>query len=446
MIEPREFSLYRAGELMRRGRLSAEALVLSCLEKIEARQADVRAWVEVYPGQALEEARRLDGDAARSRWHGPLHGIPLGIKDIIDVEGMATRGGTEVYEGGVAGRDAACVARLRGAGAIFLGKLATTAFAYGDPVPDARNPWNLERTPGGSSAGSGAAVADRMCLGALGTQTGGSVLRPAAFTGVVGFKPSFGAISLEGVIPLSWSMDHVGAFARRVEDANLLWHVMRDQRTLDWQTTRQKMAPPLVPRAPLRVWRVRDFFESEADPEIVENLERACVRLAGHGVQIVEKPLPPSSAGVKEAHQCILEGDAAAYHRERFEEKKLRYPPRVGRLVEQGLQVRAADYVAAQRLRLRWQTEMAAALAEVDLAIMPTSLTPPPDPSTTGDPAFNSPWSMCGIPTLSLPTHVNGDNLPLAVQLVAGRGEEERLLRMGAWCESLFGFSATPGG
>ncbi|HSG20503.1 MAG TPA: amidase, partial [Burkholderiaceae bacterium] len=236
MTEPRDLTLYRAAEAMRRGRLTSEALVSSCLERIESRESTVHAWAHLYADEALEEARACDKAAASHQWAGPLHGLPLGIKDIYDVRGQVTEAGTNAYPSRIAGSDADSVGRLREAGAIVLGKTVTTAFAMGD-ANETRNPWNPEHTPGGSSQGSGAGVADRMCLGALGTQTNGSVIRPASYNGVVGFKPGYGLISTEGVVPLAWQLDHVGSLTRSVEDASLLWHLLRDERSMDWQST-----------------------------------------------------------------------------------------------------------------------------------------------------------------------------------------------------------------
>ena len=194
MSEPRELTIVDAVNRMRNGALKAEDLVASCLERIHRREGVVRAWVEIYEKQALEEARGCDADFRAGKWRGELHGIPIGVKDIIDVKGMWTRAGCAVYPPRVAESDAPAVKRIRAAGAVILGKTETTAFANNDPAVTC-NPWNTGHTPGGSSSGSGAAVADRMCLAALGTQTGGSVLRPAAYNGIVGFKPTYASIS-----------------------------------------------------------------------------------------------------------------------------------------------------------------------------------------------------------------------------------------------------------
>ena len=229
MPELRELSIADARERMRAGELKAQDLVASCLERIRLRDGNIHAWVEVYEEQALEQAQTCDEAVRAGKWQGDLHGIPVGVKDIIDVKGMWTRAGCSVYSPRVAEADAAAVKKLRAAGAIFLGKTVTTAFANNDPA-ETRNPWNPEHTPGGSSSGSGAAVADRMCLAALGTQTGGSVVRPSAYNGIVGFKPTHDAISIEGVIPVSRTLDHVGIHAGSVNDTRILYDILREDR------------------------------------------------------------------------------------------------------------------------------------------------------------------------------------------------------------------------
>ena len=221
MDEHSDLTISAAAIQMRQGELTAQALIESCLERIHTRENIIHAWVEVYEKTALEEARRCDQEARMGKWRGDLHGIPLGVKDIIDVKGMWTRAGTSIYPARVAEVDAPSVHRAKAAGAIILGKTETTPFANNDPTIT-RNPWNPAHTPGGSSSGSAAAVADRTCLAALGTQTGGSLLRPAAYTSIVGFKPTYGYISAEGVMPNSWSLDTVGVYVRCVADVEIL--------------------------------------------------------------------------------------------------------------------------------------------------------------------------------------------------------------------------------
>lgn len=444
MDQPRDLTIVQAAREMRAGELTAEALVLSCLERIETREPEIQAWVYVDREHALRTAREMDEDAKEGRWRGPLHGIPLGLKDIIDVQGMETRGGTEAYPARTAQRDAGCVARLREAGSIMLGKTQTTAFAFYDPAVT-RNPWNPAHTPGGSSAGSGAAVGDRMCMAALGSQTAGSALRPAAFNGLVGFKAGIGKIPTDGIIPLSVHMDHVAPLTRGVEDAHLLWSVLREDAVTDWRAAPDNLPPPLQPAAPRRVWRVRDMFEQESSPECLENLEHACGLLRENGVEIVEMALPAGFATVREAHWAILSAEAGSVHEKVFADREALFPKHLAEFMREAVNTRAVDYINAMHHRDLMRGEIAALLEGVDAAIMPTSVTPPPEGlSATGSAAFNIPWSICGIPAMSLPTRIIEGNLPLGVQLIAAQDKEDALLQYAAWCEEVFAFRGAP--
>ena len=294
MHEPREWSIREAGERMRDGELTAERLMESCLERIHAREGIIHAWVGVYEKEALAEARRCDREMRRGCPRGPLHGIPVGVKDIIDVQGQYTRCGTPAYPARIPDEDAPAIARLRKAGAIFLGKTETTPFANNDPTIT-RNPWNPEHTPGGSSSGSGAAVADGMCLLALGTQTGGSLLRPAAYNGIVGFKATYGEVSTEGVLPNSWSLDHVGFHVRSAGDAAVVWPCLREEEPRPFARMPEPalMSHVWLPGSAPRLGYIREFFEGEASPEVLANLAAVRERFRAAGAEVVEISLPP---------------------------------------------------------------------------------------------------------------------------------------------------------
>lgn len=443
MTEPRDLTLYRAAEMLRRGRLTCEALVLSCLERIESRDRLLHAWAELHDEGAIGQARLYDEEARRHSWRGPLHGLPVGVKDVIHVKGMHTRAGTEAYPPYFAVEDAPCVASLRDSGAILLGKTVTTAFASRDPSVS-RNPWNPGRSPGGSSAGSGVAVADGMCLAALGTQTGGSTLRPASYNGIVGFKSGLGRIPTDGLIPVSWQLDHVGILTRDVQDAALLWNLLRKDRPLDWQPTRDKLPPALLPHAPKRVWRMRGHFEQTAEPGILAALDGVCRLLSEHGVNVVERPLPAEFEGLIQSHTTIMCAEAATWHRERYLASPEAYPPGIGGVVRDGLKLQGVDYIRALRHRAAFYTSLRTAMADVDCAVMPSAPGQAPDPSTTGSAHFNSPWSFCGFPALSLPAALSGDGLPLGVQLACGPDQEDALLATAGWLERLLEFDRRP--
>ena len=254
-------------------------------------------------------ADALDREAAEGRWRGPLHGIPIGIKDIIDVAGLPTRAGSPLRAEHVAAADAPLVARLRAAGAVILGKTVTVEFACFDPSPT-RNPWNAAHTPGGSSSGSAAAVAARMCMAAVGTQTGGSLVRPSAYCGVATFKPTYGRIDVEGVVPVSWHLDTVGPIARRVDDLAMLTAVMAGETPPDPQT-------PLA--RPPRLGLVMPFFMEQASPGIRDATEVALARLRAAGAEVEQvTALPDGFEEILDMQWRIMAVDAAAWHRETF--------------------------------------------------------------------------------------------------------------------------------
>jgi len=246
---------------------------------------------------------------------------------------------------------------------------------------------------------------------------------------------------------VSWQLDHVGTLTRSVEDAALLWHIMRDERGLEWQSTRDKMPPALLPREPARVWRLRGYFEDEADPEMVAALDAFCGELAARGVEIVERPLPPAFGGMHEAHRFIMSSEAATVHRTAFEADPKPFPPKVGDLIREGLTVQAVDYIGALRHRLGLIAEVDEALADVDAAIAPAAPGPAPEGlQTTGNAGFNTLSSICGLPAVTIPVGLSGRGLPLGLQLMARSGREEPLLSVGAWCESAAAFGSRPGG
>ena len=448
MREPRTLSLGEAAAGMRAGSLTAEGLVASCLDRIRARDGVIRAWVEVNAEAALAEARACDREAGRAQWRGPLHGIPVGVKDIIHVRGMWTRAGTSVYPAHVADADAPVIDRLRRAGAIVLGKTETTPFANNDPTVT-RNPWNPEHTPGGSSSGSAAAVADRMCPVALGTQTGGSLLRPAAYNGIVGFKATYGHVSSEGVIPNSWSLDHVGILTRCVADAVILWPCIRaaDHRPFARMPDPPRRCRALAAGSPPRLGYIREFFEAEASAEVRENLAAVRELFRSAGAQVVELPLPPSFQHVIPGWSIIKQAELYAYHRHLLEARRDEYPPKLRGRLDEGAKIAGHEYAQHLQHRITFQREMSAQLADVDAAIMPVAATTAPEGlASTGSSYFNRPWTVSGFPAMSLPTGLDANGLPFGAQVAAQPYAEERLLEVAAWCEHVLAFSATPAG
>ncbi len=420
-----------AARRIREGGLSPVALVEACLERIHAFDGDLRAWAHVDEVGARATAREREAQAREGSLVGPLHGVPVGIKDIFDVAGMPTTGGARPWAHTRPARDATAVARVRTAGAVILGKTVTTEFAYRDPAPT-RNPWNLEHTPGGSSAGSGAAIGARMVSLALGSQTVGSVLRPAAYCGVVGVKPTHGAIPVDGVIPLAWSLDHVGVLARSVADAALALGVLMGQ-ALDPVATR----PPRL--------AIAGELLARCEPATAAQVQSVADRLVRAGVAIAEVKLPVSFADLGAAGLVVLEAEAAAFHEEPWRAHRAEYGREVSAMVEAGLARPAPAYVRANRARLRFREEVMPLLAGCDALLAPTAPAPAPAGlGWTGDASLCAPWTWAGVPAITLPSGLAGNGLPHAVQLVAAAGEEPRLLDVAQFCEDVIGFTAAP--
>jgi Asp-tRNA(Asn)/Glu-tRNA(Gln) amidotransferase A subunit family amidase len=333
--------------------------------------------------------------------------------------------------------DAPSVAALRGAGAVPMGKLATTPFAYLDPSVT-RNPWDPEHTPGGSSSGPAAAVAARMVPLALGSQTVGSVLRPAAYCGVVGFKPTHGRISAAGVLELAGSLDHVGVFARAVEDCALALAVLAggDPAPGDYVGA---VTEPAAPRL-----GVLGSLLARATPEMGKHLEAVARGFEVAGARMEDVTLPEAFASIYDVGATVLRAEAAAAHAPLFPAHAAEYPPKIKELIELGHAISAPAYLAAQTARRQTRAAVAAIAGRYDAFLLPTIGAPAPRGlGSTGDPSFCSPWSFLGMPAITLPTGVEG-GLPLAIQLVAAPWSEARLLAAAAWCERVIGFAAGP--
>jgi aspartyl-tRNA(Asn)/glutamyl-tRNA(Gln) amidotransferase subunit A len=419
MTEPFKWSVAEAAQHIAARRVSSREVIQALQARIAQHDASLQAWALLAGRTAGAEAAACDEDTARGISRGVLHGVPIAIKDNLDVAGMPTRAGSDLTDDLPAVRDAAAVLRLRAAGAIVLGKTAMTAFAAMDPAPT-RNPWNGANTPGGSSSGSAAAVAAQMCGGALGTQTAGSVLRPAAYCGVVGLKPSYGATSREGLLPCAWSMDHVGVIARDVADIELMFGVLASQapRTGDGDTA-------LVVGIPDRGFDIADAGAALA-------FDRAMDVLADAGASFISIDLPDGFEALSAAGIVTMYAEMAAFHRELFSRRSAQYPPRLRVLVEAGLKLSASDYLNAQRVRRIETVRLASLLDGVTVLLTPTTATPAPlGQASTGDWRFNLPFSTSGHPAITLPCGLSPGGLPVGLQAVAAHGREDRLFAFG---------------
>lgn len=443
MIESAPLHRRGAAEVARlvaTGAVSADEVTRSTLARIDELDPVVRAWVYLDRDTVQAEAATLDQEARSSRLRGPLHGVPVGIKDIYDVAGMPTKAGSNVLADATpAVRDSAPVALLRRAGALIVGKTATTEFASADPARTT-NPWNTGHTPGGSSSGSAAAVAASMVPAALGSQTAGSVLRPAAFCGIVGFKPSFGRIPREGVLPYAWSLDTMGSLTRSVEDAALLLRVLTRP---DWAPAAGSAASADA-GAPRLAYLPR-IFPDLLDRSMHEMLSSAALRLQTAGAAVEEVLLPAGFDASLQAHHLIMVAEAAAYHLRTFPGKLHLYGPRIRRSIEVGALVPATAYLEAQRVRRDIYERIAPLLARFDALLAPAAAGPAPETlEFTGDPAFNAPWTLFGLPAITLNGGLDANGLPLGLQLVGRPNADEALLATAAWCERALGPATAP--
>lgn len=420
-------TIYQAAALIRAGKLSARELLETCLANIDRYESRVRAWVLVDRDRARAEAQTADTERARGIDRGPLHGIPVAIKDIIDVFDWPTACGSHRWANAYARHDAPVVAKLRQAGAVLIGKTVTTQYASFDPPPT-RNPWNLSRTPGGSSSGSAAAVASGMCMAALGSQTGGSITRPASYCGVTACKPTYGRTSLEGVLPLAASMDHIGPLAKCVSDVALIMRTISTSERVETQPMPSPITPP-------RLMRPRGFFDRYASADVQQMMDLVCNDLIAHGATVYDCVLPSAFESVTAHHRAVMATESALYHRERFRRHPEDYGPNISKLLEEGLACSAPDYAAAKTAQRELSGEMNAMLRGGAVMICPATTTVAPDAATTGDPLFNSPWSFTGLPLVSVPSRLSPDRLPLAIQLIAEAWHEEHLFAIAGWCE-----------
>jgi Asp-tRNA(Asn)/Glu-tRNA(Gln) amidotransferase A subunit family amidase len=428
-------SLTDAAAGIRDGRFSSTELVADCLKRIDVVDRDIEAWAFLDRDYAMQQAQAADDHRKQGKATGPLHGVPIGIKDIFDTGDMPTEFGSKLWAGRTPRKDAAAVARLRAAGAVILGKTVTTEYAYFNPGKT-RNPHNPDHTPGGSSSGSAAAVAALMVSGAIGSQTNGSVIRPAAFCGVVGFKPTHGLIPRSGALLLSRALDHVGVFARSVGDAALLAQILAgfddedpDTRALASPAFVDVAAsePPLPPRfAFVRspAWKHAEEVTTEAFAELVEAL----------GEHIYEVELGPAFDRAIDMHRTVMEVEMAHNLHRDFEQGGEALSKMLRALIERGRKVLAVDYTRALAGSASLNAALEGVFDEYDAIVTPAAPGPAPRGlDSTGNPVFCSTWTYLGTPAVTLPLLKSEDGLPIGVQLIGRRGNDARLLRTANW-------------
>ncbi len=414
-----ELSAVEAARLISEGRITSEDLVKACLQRIEDRDSVVRAWEYIDPKKALERAILLDQAPMR----GLLHGIPVGIKDIVDTVDMPTAYGSPIYAGHNPSGDASCVALTRTAGGLVLGKTVTTEFACRYPGKTA-NPHNPTCTPGGSSSGSAAAVADFMIPLAIGTQTAGSVIRPASYCGVVGYKPTFGLINRAGVKPLAESLDTIGVFARSVEDAAFFVSILTGRASL---TLRKSRSPP-------RVGICRTYEWPNAAPEMVNAFEQAEKQLFASEASIKEVNLPEPFSRLADAHIKVMNFEAArslAY--EQYNHKN-RISNVLLQLIASGQACLPEQYDAAQDLATKCFNLLEDVFSDLDVLLTPSAMGEAPEGlAFTGDPTLNRIWTFLHVPCVNIPAFTSPRGLPIGLQVVGRFGDDARTLTASDW-------------
>jgi aspartyl-tRNA(Asn)/glutamyl-tRNA(Gln) amidotransferase subunit A len=434
------------GRRLRARELTSVRVTEECLQRIEADNRRLNAFIAVTADEAMRQAREADRELAAGHDRGPLHGVPLSIKDLLDIRGMATTAASRVREGHVAERDASTIAHLRQAGAVLVGKTNLHEFAFGTTNEDsafglARNPHDPTRSPGGSSGGSAISVAAGMALATVGTDTGGSIRIPSAACGIVGLKPSLGEVSIDGVVPLSRTLDHVGPLAQSVTDASLVYHALLGD---------VAAKPPVpVPIKGLRLAVPRSYFCDVLDDDVRARFEEALDRLRGAGAHVDEIEIRHAK-DIAPIYLHIVLADAAAYHATALETMPERYTPPVRIRLEMARYVLAEDYVRALAGRERLMREVDAALAQHDALILPTLPIPaPPLGANTiqvggvAEPVRNlmlrltQPFNVTGHPAIAMPSGLTADGLPCSVQLVGCRMQTDALVRVALACESL---------
>lgn len=423
MTEPHTLGLFAAAQAIREGHLRSVDLVQSCLDRIAAREPQVLAWAWLDPAAALAAAQAMDQLPVR----GPLHGVPIAVKDIIDTVDMPTEYGSSIYRGRRPGADASCVALARRAGALVLGKTVTTEFAYFAPGPTA-NPHRLLHTPGGSSSGSAAAVADNMVPAGFGTQTAASVTRPASFCGVTGYKSSLGEFSLAGIKPFAASFDALGTLTRGVVDAQWLrWALLGEQHTIDAACI---TAPPHVGLCHTPWW-------DQAAPDCQQALDSVARQLSAQGATVSVADLPAHFAGLAQVHKTIMAYEAArslAFENDRHQDA---LSQQMRQLLADGMGIDRAQYLAALETGAAAQREFAVWRSQWDVLLAPSAVgEAPAGLSATGDPLFSRMWTLLGVPTVTLPLGSGATGLPIGAQLIGTLRGDEHLLACARWVEN----------
>ncbi len=432
--DPARLSLAQAAALVRRRSVSPVELTEALLARVDALNPKVNAYITVTRDVALQQARELEAEQRRGQWRGPLHGVPMALKDNIDTAGIRTTGASELFKDRVPAADAEVVRRLKNAGMILLGKLNLHEFAYGGTSTvtafgAVHNPWNLEHHPGGSSGGPAAALAADMCFGSLGTDTAGSVRIPAAYCGIVGLKPTYGRVSNRGVIPLSWSLDHTGPMTKTVEDAALLLDVIAgydalDPTTVDVPTT-DYMRALKMPTSKLRVGVPRKPFFDNLEPAVAAAFEAAAGVIRTLTAAVGDVDLPPAG------NPALVWGpEIYTYHAKWIAETPEKYQPATRAAIQRDSQSKLAVYAQNKRDMEVARRSIDGFFKTVDLLIMPTMKGTAPLIGSNGGGLNTSQFDWYGLPAISVPCGFSSDGLPVGLQIVGRHWDETTVLAL----------------
>ena len=456
-------SIDKLAALIRNGDVSPVEVTQAAFQRIADTEPKLNAFLELFEEGAMSEARRAGDEIASGAYRGPLHGIPIGLKDLVDVAGSPTTGGSPLFQENVARTDATITRRFRNAGAVIIGKTNLVMHAMGaaglNPYTGhPRNPWNLERCTGGSSSGSGAAVAAGCVAGAIGTDTGGSIRMPAALCGIAGLKPTYGRVSRAGVMDLSWSCDHAGPMARRVSDCAHIMNAIagydpRDPASADEPAEDYTLGLSRGAQG-LRIGVPKDYFSGEhVDREIESAVRDAVELMAGNGAEVVELPMPFAAHG-RNINMGIVMPESVAVHRENISQHPETYTNEIRARIQSAMTIAAVDYIQAQRAR-RWFIEkMDHAMRDVDVIFTPTVPQQTPtieeqDKSSMGDdappqggtlPIFTGVFNTTGQPSLSVPCGFTQDGMPIGLMITGRHFAEAAVLRAGHAYETLAGW------
>lgn len=434
------YSVSEIAEAIKSKKITAVDFMESLISRINLRESELNVWANLDQENALVLADKAHKKLLKNpNSIGPLHGVPFGVKDIFFTKGIRTECGSKIFKDFIPSYNSEAVSRLQRSGAINIGKTVTTEFAGLDPSITF-NPWNRNHTPGGSSSGSAVGVSVGMIPFSLGSQTGGSVLRPASYNGVVGFKPTYGIISRFGVMPLAWSLDTVGMFSKYAKDLPLLLDVMSGHDARDKGSVKISRKNYLFQKnleKPPKIGILRSHFFENANKDVIENVNLAISKFDRTGAEIVDFTVDFSYEDVLNMHKVLMFVEGASVHQKNYQKRPHDYGKKMCELIETGLMTSAVAYVQSQKFRRFVKDQLLEKMKDFDFVLTPSTPSAATDYSTTGDAGFQSPWTYVGFPTVTIPSGVDNNGLPLGIQIIGVPFSDGSVISSAIWCENL---------